>query len=1390
MPSADRPDGPTHAQRTEVSPADGDLGASRTEDGSHWAETVLDDATASPTKRDGRSGPTSGAVADLDDFKHALVELGLASDAELGAFEVDASSGVLGLARALVRAGRLTPYQSAAIYQKKSRGLLIGDYLILDKLGQGGMGVVFKARHRQTGRLGAVKILPPSFARNRTTVMRFKREIELAGRLKHPNLVRALDAAEDRGLHFLVMEYVAGSDLDHLVRSRGPMSPFEAIDSVIQAARGLEAAHAALIVHRDIKPGNLMLDDTGTIRVLDLGLARFVEAANPFGRNSDSRLTGSGVCMGTVDFMAPEQAEDSRRADHRADIYSLGCTLYYLLTGREPFPAPTVLKRIMAHQREPVPKLRAARPDAPIKLESVFQKMLAKEPADRPAAMGELIELLHPCRLAAASVAATRTASGDRVAGAPAQTATLAEAALKRTAIQEVERGAAIPRPRSQTGAPRIDQELRFEDLAMDVRIDDPLVDGLPITLASQSLGRSTFSRPGFRRSTGILQRLEVVVTGLFALALVGALLARVSWFSGSAKTPLLGPTDARGGTAVAANDEKESGGDRHPSADASAPQQTNLDAPGPAASIAMAGIERPKAISSSSAARSAGTHAKLATSAMKPATFDAKLKTVAAWPLAPAAPFVEVGRMIGHDHPWIEGICALRNGRALLSGGCDNTVRLWDTASGRALRCLWHPNAVRAIAALPDGQSAVTGCVDGWVRLWDLGTGQEVRRLARHSARVNALAISPDGRTVVSGGDDRLLLVSDVERGGEIRRFKAQTAPLWSVAISADGQLVLAGGKDGVVRLGKMSSRDSLEPLVGHDPEARILSLGFSPDGRRAASGGEDGSVIVWDLNRKQMARRLSVKGEGWVRSVVFWPDGETVAFGTQTGTLTVWDPRTGARQPEIRSGQCHSAMTVLPGGRLATADADGIVRIWEASPEIGLAREQVSAGRGDRALAEYNKAVRAHPDDARLLIERGRLLAELDRMQAADADFARGGALASDNPQLFLDTGWWVAGPYSLALSTPSPIEAAGTLYPATPPPPSGQEPRRWQRVATTMNDLVEMRAVSRTDEANLTCYALAIVHSLTERNVVLLVGSDDESRIWLNGERVLDSPQFRPREHYAIEATLNAGRNTILAKVVNQGQAHGLFLRIGSEPRDFLRVHVAGNKWEDAARDYDEALAREPSISLSRFFIDGGKACAELGRWKDATTAFERALEVEPENYSTYDNLLHACLAEGDLAKYRQVYQQACARFEAKTELAMINNLAWLAALVPRAVESKSRDDHFLRRAKTLIDTKEPPSSYLSTYGALLYRAGQLKAAINFLTRSVRDPADINLGTDCAFLAMARHRLKQGDAKAALERARELASRRLASWHMRTELRALLAEAETELKPPAVR
>lgn len=259
----------------------------------------------------------------------------------------------------------------------------IGNYRLLELLSHS-MNPVYKAYHQVLKKTVVVKLL--SGRRSTETRRRFQREMEAVGRLASPHIVTAFDAGEIDGHDFLAMEHIEGEDFQQLVRKRGPLSIKQAIDCALQAARGLAHAHAAGIIHRDVKPGNLLLDASGTVKVLDLGLARIY--------SEDEEALG-GVIMGTPAFMAPEQAIDTDKVDERADIYSLGCTLYWMLTGRAPYSHEGGLQLLAAHRDAPVPSLREARPDCPRALDSLFRRMLAKEPKDRPTSMKQVIAELE-----------------------------------------------------------------------------------------------------------------------------------------------------------------------------------------------------------------------------------------------------------------------------------------------------------------------------------------------------------------------------------------------------------------------------------------------------------------------------------------------------------------------------------------------------------------------------------------------------------------------------------------------------------------------------------------------------------------------------------------------------------------------------------------------------------------------------------------------------------------------------------------------------------------------------------------------------------------------------------------------------------------------------------
>ncbi|MDA0917755.1 MAG: protein kinase [Planctomycetota bacterium] len=272
----------------------------------------------------------------------------------------------------------------------------ISGYHVQKELGRGGMGIVLKARHVRMQRDVAIKILSAASLQDEFAVDRFFREAQAAAALAHPNIVAAYDAGEESGMHYLVMEYVDGWNLDDVVKGNGPLDLLDAVECVVQVAMGLQSAHERGIIHRDIKPANLLLAREGVVKILDLGLASLnFSPANQPDRSAEGQLTGSGQIMGTVDYMAPEQALDTRQADHRCDIYSLGCTFFRLLTGKKMYDGNTLMKRILAHRENAVPSLNEFRSDIPPAVDAVFRKMVAKEADMRQQSMEEVIQGLQ-----------------------------------------------------------------------------------------------------------------------------------------------------------------------------------------------------------------------------------------------------------------------------------------------------------------------------------------------------------------------------------------------------------------------------------------------------------------------------------------------------------------------------------------------------------------------------------------------------------------------------------------------------------------------------------------------------------------------------------------------------------------------------------------------------------------------------------------------------------------------------------------------------------------------------------------------------------------------------------------------------------------------------------
>ncbi len=294
------------------------------------------------------------------------------------------------LAAVFVKEDLLTDWHVEKLLGGKYKGFFLGKYKLLGHIGTGGMSSVYLAQHMRMGDKRAIKVLPKSRVRDATYLARFQLEAKAIASLNHPNIVLAYDIDNEDDVHYIVMEYVDGVDLQQLVKRDGPVDFSTAADMIAQAARGLHHAHSKGVIHRDVKPANLLIDKREACRLLDMGLALV-------GSGDDESLTvaNNENVLGTADYLAPEQALNSHQVDHRADIYGLGCTLYFLLTGKPPFSDGTLAQRIAKHQSEMPTPIRQFRPDCPGELEGICVKMIQKDPRYRYQSARDVAEVLE-----------------------------------------------------------------------------------------------------------------------------------------------------------------------------------------------------------------------------------------------------------------------------------------------------------------------------------------------------------------------------------------------------------------------------------------------------------------------------------------------------------------------------------------------------------------------------------------------------------------------------------------------------------------------------------------------------------------------------------------------------------------------------------------------------------------------------------------------------------------------------------------------------------------------------------------------------------------------------------------------------------------------------------
>jgi WD40 repeat protein/predicted Ser/Thr protein kinase len=788
-------------------------------------------------------------------------------------------------------------------------------YRVLALLGQGGMGAVYKAEHRLMERCVALKTIGRDLSDRPGLVERFHREVKAAARLSHPNIVTAYDAERAGRTHFLVMEYVEGRDLSQLVKQRGALPVEEACEYVRQAAFGLQHAHERGMIHRDIKPHNLMVTPEGQVKILDFGLARFVREAGA----QSGAVTLLGSVMGTPDYMAPEQASDSHQADIRADIYSLGCTLYHLLSGRVPFPKGSFFDKIMWHATDQPTPLHQLRPDLPPELIRVVERMMEKKPRRRYQTPAEVAQALAPF-----------------ARGGPAPVAAASDPAA-----------------------------------ALFARIVSSEGD---IVRLNQGGSRTHVAASGFRsqkrRKLGGILAVCVTVGCLVAgAALLGQIMIRVKTPTGTVEIRTEDPdveiTVKQGGKQVVILDGKTNQKHEVPVGDYEVELKGDKEGLRLSAhSFTLKQGDRKLVIVTRVPPKKAAPVGKAVETAAKPkvgeervfeghsdvvrkvvfsadgrqalsASFD---KLLILWDVATGK---EIRRFEGHTGV-IDSAALSPDGRLALSSGDDKTVRVWDVATSKEQRQFEGDlGRVVTVTSSPDAKRALTGSWDRTMRLWNIDTGKELRSFVGHQDAVQSVAFSRDGKRAVSGSWDKTIRLWDLETGKELACFEGHTDKVHAVAYSPDGGRILSGGVDNSVRLWDVETRKELRRFDGHTDI--VLETVFSPDGRRALSCSSDRSVRLWDLETgKELYRFDGHTAPVW--TVAFSVDGQHALSGSQDKTMRLWrlpdppKPASDHKVGEVRRFEGHTdiiwGLAVSSDGRhILSGSDDGTVRLWETA-------------------------------------------------------------------------------------------------------------------------------------------------------------------------------------------------------------------------------------------------------------------------------------------------------------------------------------------------------------------------------------------------------------------------------------------------------------------------
>jgi WD40 repeat protein len=793
---------------------------------------------------------------------------------------------------------------------ESARVRYFGDYEITRELARGGMGVVFQARQMSLNRPVALKMILAGQLANETDVKRFYTEAEAAANLDHPGIVPIYEVGQHEGQHYFSMGFVEGQSLAQRLAD-GPLPPREAAALMVQVAEAIDYAHRRGVIHRDLKPGNILLDRNGHPRVTDFGLAKRIQG--------DSGLTGSGQIMGTPSYMPPEQAGGNRgEVGPASDVYALGATLYALVTGRPPFQAATAMDTVLqVITEEPVPP-RRLNPSVPRDLETICLKCLEKEPVKRYTSASTLAEDLR------------RYLAGEPILARPVGPPERAWRWCRRNPIVAGAVG------------------LVAAALVVVVVLSLLYADRQTRLAASESLRADDQARYSREQAQAAASLKEALSQSNRRLAVLNYERGQAAFENGQFGPGVLWMVESWR-SAVAAGDP----GWRHAARANMAAWQSH--------DIAVKALVSHQGAVTSLAFSPDG----------RTILTGSQDNTARLWDAATGRP---IGPALAHQW-WVRAVAFSPDGKAVLTGSLDGTARLWDAATGRPIGPpLTHQDRVWAVAFSPDGKRVLTGSGDKTARLWDAATGKPIGHPLTHQAMVYSVAFSPDGKGVLTGSSDKTARLWDAATGKPIGTPMTHQAMVWSVAFSPDGKAVLTGSGDKTARLwdaatgqpigtpmthrgevlSSVFSPDGKAVLTGsQDKTARlwdaatgkpigpplthqgaVVSVAFSPGGQAVLTGSVDNTARLWDSTTGQPIGH-PLTHQGWVLAVAFSPDGKTVFTGSNDKAARLWDAASGKpiSPPLTHQDRVWSAAFRPDGNVVLTGSGDKTARLWDVA-------------------------------------------------------------------------------------------------------------------------------------------------------------------------------------------------------------------------------------------------------------------------------------------------------------------------------------------------------------------------------------------------------------------------------------------------------------------------